>query len=161
MKKVFSVLLASIVLLSFALPAKAQVPTPGIASGIGTTFKFIGATSGHDTTKDAESDSLLTKILPYNAYNHTIQATVNRISGTSTIKAVLYSSIDGVNFVPHFASINSANASLDTFTVTNTAGVQTHIFPVDPTTHRRRFMMVFDGTGTGVYEIQSSDFYMN
>ena len=160
MKKLFSAILLSCALL-VGIEGKAQtpVPTPGIVS-VPTLYKFLGTVAGADTTVDAESDTLVTKLLSISAYAHNIQATAVRVSGTNTIKCVLYSSSDGYNFAPHFASIDASKASLDTFTITNTTGPQTHVFPIDPTTHRKRFMMIFDGTGTGKFTIMGSDYFL-
>lgn len=75
-----------------------------------------------DTVTNTGTINMVTPIMTAYGDNHSIQVTFANVSGTSTLRAILQSSIDGVNWVNHFGTVGQAPTVryADTLAVTST-----------------------------------------
>lgn len=117
-----------------ALVAFAFSPSESQAQARLQTQLMTGST---DTVTDTEVDSLTYTVLTNNLSKVGVQYTATKISGTVAGTAILYGSLDGINFNV---------LELDTFTNANVT-TNTHIWVVTNPIYKR-YKVVVTGSGT-------------
>lgn len=158
MKNFTSLLVMGIMLLAstfFQTPVKAQLTTP---SSVPLIHQMVSSTSGtytrRDTVKDAGTVSLKKTLAP-TASRIAVQVNALKIDGTTSVKCVLRSSLDGNVYNPHFGT------SADTFTLTNVSTLQSKTFEIGTAGVRVGWEMLLIGTGTQNTQVQSFIRYVN
>jgi hypothetical protein len=102
----------SILLVAFTMAATAQNKTLNL---LGTNNRVL------DTVTNTATINMVTPTLLAYGSGYAIQVTFANVSGTSSLRAILQSSLDGVNWVNHFGTAGQAPTVrfADTLTVTS------------------------------------------